>query len=195
MPRENAVNSSKERRKRATLEIKNLTYEEAHYAVMSALSCERSYPMDKASVQAMAREADEWLRRAHQFYTKKFDRSIYDPDEILYRLYRQLRIELGWTKIIPRTRARQFWLSFWERALEEEGVRARHEKRGSPHDKKLWRDQVRGRVKARFKDEVRNGALFAELSPAVLSFYAPQPGEMAFPLCMKPTGHMQDSHK
>ena len=63
--------------------ITNLSYDEAHFAVMSALCCERNYPMDPATADGISHEADQWLERAHQFFSKKSDRSIYDADEIL----------------------------------------------------------------------------------------------------------------
>jgi hypothetical protein len=175
--------------------VTNFTYDEAHFALMSALCCERNYPMDHATVDDISRESDEWLMRAHQFFSKKFDRSIYDPDEILYRLYKQLRLELGFKKMVPRPKAKQFWKLFWQRALQEQPVKSLDDKRKSPNEKKLWRDQVRERVKVRFRDELSNDSLFTELSPAVRYFYELPTTEPAVLLHLKPTDDITEPHK
>jgi hypothetical protein len=173
-------------KKRRTNPLRNMTvfsYNEAHYAVMSAVLRERNWPMDQKTVQQISEEADEWLRRAHDFYGKKFDASIYDTDEKLYRLYRQLRLELGFIQVIPREFAVRFWVLFWNRAVEDPSIKAKERQ-----EHKLWRDQVHERVKSRFKYDLLNNRLFEEFSPAVRSFYESSSGEISLPLSIKPAG-------
>jgi hypothetical protein len=181
MPRKTRYSRAKEGRMKLPRKIKNLTYEEAHYAVMSALSCERNYPMDSASRNAMSQEADGWLRRAHEFHSNKFDRSIYDPEEILYGIYRTLRLDAEWIETVPRAKARWLWDHVWKYGLKEEPVNRKYNKMSS-REQKWWRADFRERAKDRFEYEAANGTLLADMRPAVQAFYRSTDDERVFPL-------------
>lgn len=162
--------------------IKSLSFEEAHSALMSAIARERDYPMDSKCVEAISKEAAHWIEWSKRASRMVCESLTNDPDEIVYQIYKGLRLERNWPERIPQDQARRFWRAVWKIALREGPVKAKDEQARRDHNVKWWRDNIREKAKSRFWYEASKGTMCDDLISAARSFYQPESGEVVIPV-------------
>jgi hypothetical protein len=70
----------------------------------------------------MEREIDDWLMYGHGV-SRRQPGPLWEPDFIVYRQYKYLRLERGWLLHVPRRESQALWKEVWRRVSQEPRVK------------------------------------------------------------------------
>ncbi len=141
--------------------------------------------MDSKSVERISQEAEQWIQWSKRAPRMVAESLTNDPDEIIYQIYKRLRLERGWFERIPQAQAEAFWKAVWKIALREAPVKAKEEEERRNHDLKWWREDIQEKAKSRYWHEANKGTMCDDLISAARAFYQPERGEVVIPLRLR----------